>query len=229
MTFAVLLSLIGASGCAPTVRSATEAAARAGAPAAADATLQVLEDQRMRERLAAVMATPEIQEAIQELSAGVAAGVVKGITTEEMAPERFAGAVTQQIMRSASAEISKSIAPAMHQAIVDDLGPAMRESMHKDLAPGFAAMLKSPDVQSALAETSREVARQAVLGSNEGLAELAEKRKRDEGGAPLGSIGAFFMRRTWLLALLVAAAVFSVPIVWLLRERRATKRELRHA
>jgi hypothetical protein len=245
--------------CAPTVRSASEQAVKGAAPAAADAGLSILEDQRTRQRLAEVLATPEMQQAMGELSAGLSDGVVKRLGSDEMAvhttklvdqftrafmtafgqsmreltppggaleerADRLASTIAASVTRSMAREIPQSLAPALHRAIADDLGPAMGEVMHKDMAPGFAAMLKSPDVQSALAETTHEVARQAVLGSNMGLAELTEKKKHDEGGSPLGSVGAFFATRTWLLVLVIATAVFSLPLVWLLRERKAATR-----
>ncbi len=262
LAFVLITTLpLGAIACAPSVRSASKAAVQGAAPAAADAGLTMMEDQRTRQRVADIMGTPEVQQAIQELSGGVSAGVVKGLTSDEMTAhmtklvEQFtqafmvgftrsvgevdlgpaadklqaradgiAASITASVARSLAKEVPESIAPALHKAIVDDVGPAMGEVMHKDVAPGFASMMKSPDVQAAFAQTTREVARQAVLGSNEGLAELAEKKKRDEGGSPLGTIGAFFATRTWLLVLLVAAVVFAIPLIWLLRERREATR-----
>ncbi|MDB4934012.1 MAG: hypothetical protein JWP87_984 [Labilithrix sp.] len=250
---------VGAVACGPAVRSASEEAVKGAAPAAAGASLGLLEDQRTRQRVADVLGTPEMQDAIQELSSGLSAGVVKGLASDEMTAhmtklveqfmrafvnafaqsagelgpsadalqaraDRFASTLSASVTRSIATEIPQSLAPALHKAIVDDLGPAMGEVMQKDMAPGFAAMMKSADVQSALAQTTREVARQAVLGSNEGLAELSEKKQRNEGGSPLGTIGAFFVTRTWLVVLIVAAVVFAIPILWLLRERRTATR-----
>lgn len=156
--------------------------------------------------------------------------VVKSIESEALSGsntaqlDRFASAVTASVLRAASTEFPSTVGPALHRALVDELGPALRESMHKDLGPGVVALLRSPDVEAALGETAHDVAKHAVLGSNEGLAELAEQRRHNEGGSPLGAFGEFFGERTWLLAVLVTALVFAVPLVWLWRERRLDRR-----
>jgi hypothetical protein len=236
-----------------------------------------MEDEQTRARVAALLATPEMQRAMQELSGGLTQGVVKGLSSDEMSVhmnklvgqflraimselarglnddlgpaltaitgrtidaafdsalsaqhqqqiDRFTAAIVGSVLRATAQEIPQSLAPAMHKAMLEDVGPAIREMMHKDLAPGMSAMIRSPDFKAALGETTREVAHQAVLGSNEGLAELAEKRKNDNGGMPLGVVGAFFAKRTWLLVALVTAVVFSIPLLWLARERRLARR-----
>ncbi|AKU99045.1 hypothetical protein AKJ09_05709 [Labilithrix luteola] len=245
---------VGACGCASSIRGASAEAARGGTPAAAESALDKLEDVRTQERIAAVMRAPEMQGAMRELGAGLSQGVVERLSSDEMNAridelvsrftravvtsveaealsdtnkaelERFASAVTATVLRATSTEFPHSVGPALHRAIVDELGPALRESMHNDLGPGVVALLHSPELKAALGETAHDVAKHAVLGSNEGLAELAEKTRHNEGGSPLGVFGEFFGKRTWLLAVLVTALVFGVPLVWLWRERRADRR-----
>lgn len=249
-----LVLALGASGCGSSIRGASAEAARGGTPAAAESALDKLEDARTQERIAAIMRSPEMQAAMRELGSGLTDGLVQQLSTDAMNEridqlvtrfthavvtslesealsdtnkaelDRFAAALTASVVRAASTEIPASVAPALHRAIVDELGPALRESMHKDLGPGVVALLHAPELQAALGETAHDVAKHAVLGSNEGLAELAEKRKRDEGGTPLGAVGAFFSERTWLLAAVVTALLLAVPIVWLWRDRRAARR-----
>jgi len=156
---------------------------------------------------------------------------VDGAFDAAMSPEHQAkiaamiSAIVTQVMRSASNEIPATMAPAFRKAMADDIGPAIREMMQRDLAPGMAAMVRSPDFKAAMGETAREVARQAVLGSNEGLAELAEKREHDKGANPLGVVGTFFMTRSWLLAAAVTALVLAIPLIWLARERRLSRKQ----
>lgn len=269
-----LLALVFAPcACAPSVKSAGAQAASGATPAAVETSLEKLEDPRTRARIAALMATPEMQQAVRELVASVSQGALQGLSSDEMAGytdklvgqfshalalaiardfgaatdglvrhsvdtaldeatsgaarakmERLAAAVTSSVMRSAASTLPESVGPALQKALVDEMGPALRDVMQRDVAPGMAAMIRSPDFQAALSDTTRQVAREAVLGSNEGLAELSEKRKREQGGMPLGAVGAFFAARTWLLVLLIAAAVFSIPITWLWRERVAARR-----
>lgn len=242
-------------------------------PAATESALEQMEDEKTRARVAAVLATPEMQRAMQELSGGLSQGVVNGLTSDQMTAqtdklvsrfvhslmgelargldedlgpamttitsksidaamnsamtpahqqqvERFTAAIVASVMRGAAQEIPQSVAPALHKAMTDEIGPALSEMMRVDVAPGLAAIFRSPDFKAAFAETAHDAARQAVLGSNEALAELAEKRKRDEGGSPLGSIGAFFSSRMWLLGALAVAAFLALPLVWLVVERR---------
>lgn len=193
-------------------------AARGAPPALTDSTLDVLEDEQTRARIAAVLATPELQQAMQEISRALTDGIVEGLSDERMSElveklsARLTGALVTSSMQAVAREIPQSIAPALRQAIVDELGPA------------FAATLRDEQLRGALGETSHEIARQAVRGSNAALAELAEQQRREEGGRPLGAIGVFFGERMWLLAVLGAALVFLIPIVWLYKEHRSARR-----
>lgn len=274
-----ILVLGGATtACAPTVRSAGAAAAEGAVPAVADTSLRMAEDQKTRERVAAALATPEMQQALQSLAGGLTQGAVKGLSSDEMSehvnkmvgtfvhafmvqlgksiesdvgpavgnlmkksvdgafdaamsPEHQAKiaamitAIVSSVMHSAAKEIPATMAPAFRKAMSDDIGPAVREMMQRDLAPGMAAMVRSPEFKAAMGETAREVARQAVLGSNEALSELAEKREHDKSGNPLGVVGTFFMTRSWLLAALVTGILLAIPLLWLARERRQSRKQ----
>src|SRR5689334_12871899 len=90
---ASLALALASNGCAQTAKSAGAEAAKGAVPAGTRAELTTLEDPNTRERLAGVLATPEVQRAIDELSAGISRGVVEGLTSEE-AKERLAGLVT---------------------------------------------------------------------------------------------------------------------------------------
>lgn len=244
MAAAVVVAL-ASNGCAPSVRAAGASAAEGAVPAGTHSALSTLEDPATRARIAAIVASPEVQRAINDLSAGVSRGVVDGLTSEEVkrrldelvsslanavvravdsafdealsdrnqkAVDRFASAITTSVMRSAAGEIPESIAPAIRKAMVEELGP------------GLAEAIRSPEMKAALGELSHDVARSATLGANNALAELDEKRKEKEGGMPLGGVGAFFAGRTWLLAALVVGLILAIPLAWLLRERRRSRR-----
>jgi len=215
----VVASLAGA-GCTPAVHAASAEIPKTATPAVADASLKVLEDPQTRDRIAAVLGTPEVQKALAEISEGLSIGVLDGLSREQLAQRlkdldpvvrRLAGAIGDAIVRSAADEVRRS------------LGPAIREALDEDMAPAFAAMLRTPELRDALGEATREVAKQAVYGSNDALASLAEQRKLTRNG-PIGAIGAFFDGRTWLLVLLAVAAAFAIPLAWLVKERAAAKR-----
>jgi hypothetical protein len=138
--------------------------------------------------------------------------------------EKYVAGLTAAMVRAASDELARSMGPAMRTAITEEIGPALRQAMAEDLGPGLAAMLRSAELNDALGGAVRVASRQAVLGSNDALADLAEHRSEDRSEAPLGAVGQLFTQRTWLLPLLITAAIFSIPVVWLLRDRAATKR-----
>lgn len=271
-SFATLRAVVGAlaltlaaAGCGAAVRSASSEAATGAVPAAANALLGVMDDEQARQRLAAALATPEMQRAMEELSGGLVKGVVMGLSSDEV--DKYVDKLTRTFSRSLMRELARGIdadlGPAMAGAIgrsIDSglnsamspahqrqmegfsralvvsmmrsaaeelpqtMGPAMRTMMQRDLTPAMAEMLRSPEFTAALGDATHEIARQAVLGSNQGLAEAAEQRKHDKGDNPLGLIGEFFAKRLWLLVLLGAALVFSVPIWWLARERQIARR-----
>lgn len=191
----LIVAALGAStcACAPTVRSASEAAARGAAPAAIDASLNKLEEPQTRQELAIILASPEMKRSVKELSASVTAGVVRGLGSDAMTAS----------MNRLVGELSRSFMAAL-----------------------VSSLLTSPELSAALAKTTREAARQAVLGSNDALAELADKRRRENVGGPLGALDQVFEGRTWLAALLMVGLLLSGPALWFLLELTRIRRAL---
>jgi hypothetical protein len=234
LALAIACAGTGVASCATAIRSGGSEAAKGATSAVTHESLKELEDPQVRARVAAVLATPEMQRALGELSAGLSRGVVAGLSSEQLSAhidglttrftqslftalgkgfdspqtqeklDRFANAVVAATMKAVGTEIPDSIAPAVQKAMTD--------------------MLRSPEFKAALGETVRTIAHDAVVGSNEALAELTEKRKRDQGGEPLAGLFAPFAGRSWLLVLLGAAIVFGVPLIWLARERAEARR-----
>lgn len=247
---------VAAPACAPTVRSASSAAARGATPSAMDAALDTFEEEQTRKRLEAILASKEVQRAI----AAVAESAARGATDEILAPQRidnltkvvakavrdnadeFGGAteiltrrataaaldealssgrearfrqiavgISAALMKTTADELTTTLGPALRKVIEDDIAPAMGSTIRKQLAPALQQLLTSPEVKSAVAGIVREASRQAVLGSNDGLAELAEKRAHDAKSSPLGIIGTFFSQRTWLIGALVMGAILAIP------------------
>src|SRR5205823_3674545 len=64
-----------AMGCAPTVKSASESAARGATPAAVESGLSKFEDPTTRQKLVTVMATPEMRTVVHDVSADAAQGI----------------------------------------------------------------------------------------------------------------------------------------------------------
>jgi hypothetical protein len=237
------------SGCTTSVRSASSEAARTATPQVFDSTLDTLENPREAERLAGVLATPAVQSAIRDLASGLARGGLDGLSDEasQQRVEMLAGtvgraaarafveeassedsraklqslgsALSVSILRSAGRELPETLSPTLESALRDHLGPAIRDAMREDVAPALAGVVRTPDVQDALGDTVHKLARQAVLGSDEGIAEL-ERRKR-AGRSPIGTL---FAERTWLVVILSVAVLLTLPLALLWRERVHAKR-----
>ena len=204
------------------MRAASAAAAQGATPTAIDSTLSKLEDPRTGERLIDIVTSPEMRTAVSELSSNVNAGVVvKGIDTGPVSAQL--SLLLGNLLQSFLQNLEKA-APALHRMVVDEVGSALPELMRDSVAPALASMLSSPAVQSSIALTAREAAHQAVLGSSDGLAELADRKSRERGA--LGAVDQLFEKRTWLAALLVAVLVLGGPTLWLLRELTKIRRAL---
>jgi hypothetical protein len=204
------------SACAPAARSGGAEVAKGAVPAAVDTTLAKLEEPESRRQIAAVLTSAEMRDAFRGTSESLTEGVVEGLGSDAMT--RNMDKLVTQLARSFVVALASSLptlTPAIQKAVAEDLGPAMTTLLRQELAPAFAGLLDSPDVQAAVGKTTRQVAHQFVLGSNEGLAELAEKEKKNEGGQPVGTVASLFQGRVWLAPALVGA-VFLVLMAWML-------------
>jgi len=225
MGFAALRSglvvlALAAAGCGSTIRAASTEVPRTATPVFADAALGVLETQSTRQRIDAVLGTPEMQHAIAELGAGLVHGVGDGLSDE--AAQARIDELASRFSRALAAEIPRTIEPAMQKALADGLGVAIHDAIQRELGPGLVATMRSPEFKQALGETSREIGRDAVMGSNDALTEIAGRKQTGRPGI-LGVVGALIESR-WILGILVALAIVVFPLVWLLRNRVKARR-----
>jgi len=250
LRLALVVLALAAAGCGSTIRAASTEVPRAATPVFADAALGVLETQHTRQRIDAVLATPEMQHAIAEFGAGITRGVGEKLSDEAARArinelvDRFSralvaalehyvsdlqplvrtlgAALADSMLQTATTEIPKTIAPAMQRALVDSLGPAIRDATQRDLGPGLAEMMRTPEFRQALGEASRQVGREAVIGSNDALTEIAGQKPKGRSGI-MGVVGMLIESR-WTVATLAALALVAFPLVWLLRDRAAARR-----
>ncbi len=245
----LLAALAACLGCAvPVIREAS----RQATAGALDQGMGVLEDPRTRQRVAELMGTPEMQQAMRDVAAGFTNGVTGALTTDE-ATQRIArltslvaetaarAAVDASLSEAASAEnqrrmeemASATATAATHAAmqtmatemaaIMGELGPVVQTTMRDDVAPSVRDLFNSAEIRGALGGAAYEMSRQAVLGSNEALAEL-EKRKQKTG--MIARVSGVVAQTSWLLPLLLAVflATIIVLAVWLARARAAARR-----
>jgi hypothetical protein len=246
---AAICLLVFEVGCGATVRSAAKDVTKAAVPTAIDQGLKALEDRPTRDRIVQVVGTPEIQKTIQELAASVARGASEGLTDEQAVAKtmQIAGAIAAAVTRigideavgeasapenqeridqlatSATVAATRAAIRAIAAEVPSTLGPPIATMMREDVAPGLRALVTGPEMRDAMSQVAFELSRQAVLGSNQALAEL-EERKQKKG--LLERLTKMFAASGWLVWALVGVLVSSILalVAALVRSREREKR-----
>ncbi len=170
---------------------------------------------QLADRLAASMAEAVGRTLHAQLAPEITAAVAQGVTAalqSATTPENEAriGALVTLTVERAVATLASQLRPTLRVVLREDVGPALRDA------------LNDKATQDALAQAMRGLTRQAVLGMQDGLAEIAARQKAPE-GAPslleqlqaLAADGSHLAR--W--AALVLAALVAGLLVWLARTR----------
>lgn len=240
------------AGCGmPLIKDATKQAT-AGAM---DQSLASLGDARTRQRIEDITASPEMQQVLRDIAGGATSGVTGSLTDEETVKRiaRLTDAITRAAARAAveatisemssaktqrqMQELAVSTATAGTRAAMEEmskqmslmlvtLGPALRTTLNDDVGPGVRDAFGNPNIQAALGATAFELARQAVLGTNQGMADLEERHKKVGTLAKITSL----ISASWVIPVVLAIALATV-IVFLLRRRahaRAHESEAPH-
>jgi hypothetical protein len=242
----VLIVLIAGlvSGCGmPVIKEATKQAT-AGAM---EQGLGAFEEARMRQRVADIVASPEMQKAMRDIAAGFTNGVTGSLTDEEtvkrvtLLTSVIATTAARAAVDGALAELTSSsnekrmeemavstatagTRAAMQEmnaqvvAAMETFGPGLRTALSEDVASGMRDVLTRPELQQALAATAFELARQVVLGTNQGTADLEQRHKKV---GTLARITGLLAEASWLLPLLLAGAVATI-VVLVVRMRKQT-------
>ncbi len=243
------IAALALGGCTPSLQSATRDVTQAAVPAAIDSTLKTLDQQQTRDRVLDIMSSPEMQKSIALLAANFARGATEGLTSDEMAKRSTAlasviaatasqVAVDAVLSQSTSAAnekrmaelISVATAAATRSAIESmatemprTLGPALSEMLRDSVTPAVRGVVSGPEVRSSLGTIAFELSRQAVLGSNEGMAELEREHHKKGLLAHLTSMFAEGGLVT-ILAVLAGAAIIGLLVALFM-----TRSKLKHA
>jgi hypothetical protein len=244
----ILAVLLGSlvSGCGmPVIKEATKQAT-AGAM---EQGVGAFEEERMRQRVADIVASPEMQKAMHDIAAGFTNGVTSSLTDEEtvkrisLLTNVIATAAARAAVDSALAELTSSgnekrmaemavstatagTRAAMQEmnaqiaASMDTFGPGLRSALSEDVALGVRDVLTRPELQQALSATAFELARQVVLGTNQGTADLEQRHKKV---GTLAKVTGLLDEATWLLPVLLLGALGTIAVL-VVRMRRQTKR-----
>jgi hypothetical protein len=239
-------------GCAETIRQT----AKEAAPAAVEGGVKEAHDPTTRERVAEVLADPEIRGAAAELSQSVADGVMNSLTEEERI-DRIAHMTDALVERAGSAfarSLQKDIAPQVAAMVADAVersfdenaeqrAQAMARSVVRGSFQGAGEALTdgsgrpSPELRAAMGELAREMTHDAALGFQDAVRESTEARKT--GPKQDGQVLAVAGRATDLVLGGVSSAwwaliAFGVALVagfcialFRIRSQREENRELR--
>jgi hypothetical protein len=202
---------LAVGGCTPKVRTVVELAPRTA-----------------QDQVRDLRPTPELQELVSELSREASGGAVAGLASEEASEQLSALAreLTRAVLvafqmeasalRPATRELASDVASATVRSVSEEIARSLGPSLRQVLAD---EVFGRPEVRHAIGQTSREIGRQAVLGSNDALVELAKQRQEGVRPAPLGTAAELLSTTTWLVVLLVVVLLLGIPLLWLVKER----------
>lgn len=185
---------------------------------------------QVTETLTASLAGSLNRELTPVLRSLAAAAVASALHEATSAPETqrlriFLGELGAAVTRDLSAELRTQLGPALGGLIRDEIGPALRTMLIEDVGAALDELLQGRD--GAVALLARTASREAVLGANAALAELALRPSP----GPLGQLGSAAKEgATWLGWLvpigLVAVALLAAALV---RTSLAVRRDRREA
>jgi hypothetical protein len=248
-TYAACLLLPALVGCAPNLQSAAKDVTQGAVPAAIDSSLETLAEQRTRERVLQLMSSPEMQKTLEAMAASFTKGATKVLTSDEMAKSSaelsssIARAATRvavdaamaemaspenerrltDLMTAATAAAARSAMVSMADELRRSLGPALGDMVRDNVVPSIRGIMTDSDTRSTMGAMVFEASRQAVLGSNDAMAEL--ERKRNKQGT-LARLSGLFEHTELLLVFVVVACC---AVVGLLAAFLNTRSKLKHA
>jgi hypothetical protein len=174
----VATSLVALPGCAAAVRSAASEAPRRAVPVAIDESLKAGEDEQTRQRLARILATPEIQAAIADAVRVAVRAAFDETSTE--ASERRIGELTRVVTAALAEDMSDHLVPAAVAGV-------RRSVDRKELEAGVTALVAAATT-TALREAAREIPSSVGPATRESL--VRELRSPELREAMSGLVGA---------------------------------------
>jgi hypothetical protein len=127
------------------------------------------------------------------------------------------------LMTAATTAATRSAMVSMADELRRSLGPALGDMVRDNVVPSVRGIMTDPEARSIVGAIAFEASRQAVLGSNDGMAEL--ERERNKQGT-LAHVSALFEHTGLLLTFFV---VTCVVMVGLLAAFLNTRSKLKHA
>jgi hypothetical protein len=244
--------LLLATGCGAAVRSAATEAPHAAVPVVIDETLKAGEDAHTRERIVAVLATPEMKQAIAEVARAAVTAALEEVTSPDSKQriaeltKTFAGALAESMEREivpavlAGTRASlKSTFSAADQRALDRvlasttaaattaaLGAAAKEiptTVGPAVRESLARELQAPDLDQAVAGLVSHAARDVLLSTRQTVADVREQNAAEGKLGPIDKALRTLSISSWILAIIVGVVGVGLA-VWIVRMRRRTRR-----
>jgi hypothetical protein len=227
-SLAFALTALLAAGCAGRVEELAADVPRAAVPVAVDEVLKAGEDAGTRDRVAQILATPEMQQAIREIARGAVEGAIDEMSSEE-SQERIA-TLTHELATALRSELSAADRRTIEGAVAAIAASGTRGAVRT--AANEIPTTLGPAVTHALVQELQDPAlRHAVSGMVSGVTRdvlgntrdaMQEARGRHEAEGTRGPIASIQRALTlsWLLAFgLGVIAVGGLMYGWRLKRR----------
>lgn len=170
------------------------------------------------QQVAELRSTAETKQLVQELAVAGSRGVVDALSEDETSAR--VRALVEQIARALVVDLRgtlEGLQPAARQLTADLATTAVR-SMAPALRQLVVDLMRDPELRQSLGGMSRELGKEAVLGSNDAIQALEAERKK----TPLGAVAKAFSSIPLLLGIGLMVLV-GVPVGLLWRQRNARR------
>ena len=184
------------------------------------------------QQVAELGSTAETKQLVQELAVAGSHGVMDALSEDETGAR--VRALIQQIARALMVDLRRTLEelqPATRQLTEDHVTTAVRSAsgeFSRAMAPALRQLvddlMRDPSLRASLRGLSRELARDAVLGSHDALQAIEAEGKK----TPLDAVAKAFTSSALLLALGLLLLV-GVPLGLLWRQRSAHRQEREEA
>jgi hypothetical protein len=221
--------------------------AQAAAPAAVEAAVDEAREPQNRDRIAQVLADPQVQEAVSGLAAAAGDGVFDSLDDAER--EKQLTALTDKLVasmgRALASSLKTDIGPAVSVMVADAVNRSLESALSSQrmeqvgasvtngVLRGFSEFaVQNPGMTQTVGLVARSVGREAALGFQDAVHVTDERREDNrESGDVLAAAGRaadltlgitpFLLLGGGLLTLLIAAA-----LIWAMLRLRQQRREL---
>jgi hypothetical protein len=161
--------------------------------------LETLDTPENRARLARILNSPEMRNALRDLTASLVLGVYDGVrigrasATSKRKPGksiregldaqvtpalgRLAETGTLSATRGLATGLEEDLGPALAATLEKDIGPALAIVIERDVLPAIGRGLDTPEMQQLVANVTRSIASEAIVGAGEGIDEGSQGKE----------------------------------------------------